>query len=359
MTPHAFRSPSRNPRCVAVLARAALLVPLALAGCLPSKTGPTEVGVRFNKLTGSYSEYAPGATYFFFPVIGDWQVFDISLRNLAMTSNTPSGDRAGKDDLRFKTRDGNDIETDVTVRWRIDPTKARYVWRFVGGSTDDVQERLVRPMARTYVRDVLNELDSEEFYNPTRRFAAADKATRRLQRELDKQGVVVEQVLLGDFQFKPEYQALINKRKEAEKQAEKLEAEIKATAQLNQANLQAKIAELTEKLTRADGEFQQAQKAADAYLVQREQAAQATLAEKKATAEGIRRERDALNGSAGDAYVSLQLIEALQKKDLRQIPKLPGGNTIIDGNRLLEQLGLIRYNQRAQDSPADPAGPPQ
>ena len=348
--PHGLR---RAP----LLALAALL-PLALSGCLPSKTEATEVGVRFNKLTGSYSEYPPGATYFFFPVVGDWQVFDISLRNLAMTSDSKSGDRTGKDDLRFKTRDGNDIETDVTVRWRIDPTKAAHIWKFVATSTEDVEERLVRPQARTYVRDVLNRLDSEEFYNPTKRFAAAADATRLLSRHLQPYGVVVEQVLLGDFQFKAEYQALINKRKEAEKQAEKLEAEIKATAQLNQANLQAKIAELTEKLTRADGEFQQAQKASDAYLVQRQQEATATLAEKRATAEGIRRERDALNGSAGDAYVNLQLIEALQKKELRQIPKLPGGNTIIDGNRLLEQLGVIRYNQRSQDA-AEETAPPQ
>ncbi len=344
-----------------LFALAALLVPLALSGCLPSKTGATEVGVRFNKLTGTYSEYSAGATYFFVPLIGDWQVFDISLRNLAMTADVASGDRAGKDDLRFKTRDGNDIETDVTVRWRIDPQKAGYIWKYVASSTNNVEERLVRPQARTYVRDVLNRLDSEEFYNPTKRFAAAADATRLLAGHLAPYGVVVEQVLLGDFQFKAEYQKLINNRKEAEKQAEKLESEIKATAQLNQANLQSKIAELTEKLTRADGEFQQAQKAADAYLVQRQQAATATLAEKRATAEGIRRERDALNGSAGDAYVNLQLIEALQKKELRQIPKIPGGNTIIDGNRLLEQLGVLRYSQQRRESAPAPeaAEPPQ
>ena len=85
-----------------LFALAALLVPLAMSGCLPSKTGATEVGVRFNKLTGTYSEYSAGATYFFVPLIGDWQVFDISLRNLAMTADVASGDRAGKDDLHLR-----------------------------------------------------------------------------------------------------------------------------------------------------------------------------------------------------------------------------------------------------------------
>jgi regulator of protease activity HflC (stomatin/prohibitin superfamily) len=266
-----------------------------------------------------------------------------------MTAKSAEGDRRGKDDLRFKTRDGNDIETDVTIRWRIDPRRVDYVWRFVAPDSDTVQDRLVRPMARTYVRDELNRLNSEDFYNPRLRFAAANDATRLLAAHLSPYGVTVEQVLLGDFAFKPEYQKLINGRKEAEKTAEKLEAEILATQERNKTNLQSKVAELTETLTRSQGELEQAKRAADAYLVQHQQDAQATLAEMTAQAEGTRKERAALNSSAGDAYVNLKLIEALQKKELRQIPKLPGGNIIIDGNKLLQQLGVIHYALNKDD----------
>ncbi len=208
----------------------------------------------------------------------------------------------------------------------------------------------MRSQARAYIRDVLNRLNSEDYYNPQLRFKAANDATQLLAAHLQPYGIVVEQVLLGDFSFKPEYQNLINSRKEAEKTAEKLEAEILATVESNQANLQAKVAELSETLTRAEGDFEQAKRNADAYLVQRQQQAQATLAEKSAQAEGIRKERSALNSSAGDAYVNLQLIEALQKKEIRQIPKLPGGNMIIDGNRLLEQLGVLQYRQQVIDN---------
>jgi hypothetical protein len=87
--------------------------------------------------------------------------------------------------------------------------------------------------------------------------------------------------------------------------------------------------------------------------VRREQEAQAVVAEKSAVAEGIRKERAALNSSAGDAYVTLQLIDALQKKEIRQMPKLPGGsNVIIDGNKLLQQLGVVRaLQQQQQENP--------
>ncbi len=321
---------------------AALLI--AASACTPHTTAATEVGVKFNKVTRSTEIAEPGATYFFMPIINDWTTFDTSTQSLIMSAKADSGDRREKDDLRFKTRDGNDIETDVTVRWRIDPT------RVVAPTTEGIKSRLVRSLARSYVRDVLNRLDSEEYYNPDLRFAAARDATKLLASQLKPYGVIVENVILGDFSFKPDYQRLINQRKEAEKQAEKLEAQILATLESNKANLQTKIAELTEQFTRSQGALEQTKRNADAYLVRRQQEAQATIAERNAIAEGIRKERAALNGSAGDAYVSLQLIDALQKKEIRQIPKLPGGNVIIDGNKLLQQLGVIQYSQQQQQT---------
>lgn len=318
----------------------------ALTTACTRTTGVTEVGVLFNKVTSHTEIAAPGATYFVTPIITDWTTFDTSTQSLIMSAKV-EGDRKEKDDLRFKTRDGNDIETDVTIRWRIDPTRAGYIWQQIAPTTERVKETMVRPLSRSYVRDVLNRLDSEEYYNPDLRFAAANDATRVLAVQLKPYGVIVEQVILGDFSFKTEYQRLINSRKEAEKQAEKLEAQILATSEANKANVQTKVAELTELLTRSQGELEQAKRGADAYLVRRQQEAQAVMAEKQAVAEGIRKERAALNGSAGDAYVTLQLIEALQKKEVRQIPKLPAGNVIIDGNKLLEQLGVIQYQQQA------------
>ncbi|HEX8154650.1 MAG TPA: SPFH domain-containing protein, partial [Thermoanaerobaculia bacterium] len=275
---------------------------LPLVACTPYKTEATEVGVRFNKITRATEICDPGATYFFTPIINDWNTFDTSTQNLIMSAKVDAdADRKEKDDLRFKTRDGNDIETDVTVRWRIEPARAAYIWQMVAPSTEALKDRVVRPQARSYVRDVLNRLDSEEYYNPDLRFRAAHDSTTILAAHLKPYGIIVEQVILGDFSFKRDYQNLINQRKEAEKQAEKLEAEILATQEGNKANLQQKVSELTEQLTRAQGELEQARRASDAYLVTKQQEAQAVIAERGAVAEGIRKERAALNGSAGDA----------------------------------------------------------
>ena len=46
----------------------------------------------------------------------------------------------------------------------------------------------------------------------------------------------------------------------------------------------------------------------------------------------------------------------MQRKELRQIPRLPNGNVIIDGNQLLQQLGVLKYQQE-KSSPAPPNPP--
>src|SRR6202049_2392284 len=137
-----------------------LLSLVSVVACTPHHTGPTEVGAVFNKVTGSLEIKPAGATYFFLPFVNDWNTYDISQRSLIMNADLSSGNRREKDDLRFKTRDGNDIDTDVTVRWRIDPSRIGSIWKDVAPSSDEVELRLVRPLARTYVRDVLNRLDS-------------------------------------------------------------------------------------------------------------------------------------------------------------------------------------------------------
>ena len=42
---------------------------LSLSACTPHTTEATEVGVKFNKITRSMEMCAPGATYFFTPII--------------------------------------------------------------------------------------------------------------------------------------------------------------------------------------------------------------------------------------------------------------------------------------------------
>ena len=320
---------------------------LSLSACVTGHTGETEVGVLVCKIAlGCASKgvqttiYPPGSTSFFAPFIRDFYTFDTKIQNLEMVAKSKGGDREGVDDLRFKTTDGNDIEMDVTVVWQVDPPKAPEVLQNVGSSTHDVKERLVRPMARTVVRDVLNELDSEAVYNADKRFQKAQEARQLLSDRLGKYGVIVTQVILHEHRFNPAYEKIIHDRKLSEQRASQLRSTAEAAQQEALALLETAKGTVNAKIAEAQGKLSQARLAADAQFVAASQNAEAIKAERAARAQAIAKRIEALRGAGGRAMVKLKIAEALAGKHIILIPSGgPGGVGInkLDVNALIRQ----------------------
>ncbi|MEW6432134.1 MAG: SPFH domain-containing protein [Myxococcota bacterium] len=324
-----------------------LLLFASFTGCTCHSTGANEVGVLTRKVgvfgkKGVQDEvYAAGATYFFPAFITDWHTFETKLQNLRM-SKAP-GEDGLVDDVEFKTVDGNDISVDVTVAWRIDPAKAPHVLQRVGESTEDVQERLVRPAARAYVRDALNRLRSEDFYVADKRFAAAEEAKTLLTNALVPEGVVVEQVILGEHRFHPAYEEVIREKKLAEQNAEKLKSEASAALEEAKRNLESARGRVAQQIAKAKGELEQARLSADAALVRSKNEAEAILAESKARAQGIEKENAALAGAGGRTMVKLRIAEALQGKRVVMVPTGKGANLqTLDVNDLITATAARR-----------------
>ncbi len=323
-----------------------LLVVFGVA-CTPHTTGSTEVGVRTNKVGIIFSKgvqdtlYSPGSTSFFPPVVTDWDVFDTALQNLEMSREADTGSRQGNDSLHFKTIDGNDISVNVTVSWRLDPRQASYVLRFVGRSTPEVEERLVRPVSRTIIRDVLNELGSEEYYNAEVRFQKANECKAHLDHYLRAEGVIIEQVLLGEHRFNRRYMKVIQDKKVAEQDASRLKSETDAAvAQMNR-ELEVAKGEVSRTVATALGQFDQKQLQADAIFFEREKQAEALLVEKQALAAGLTERAKALAGAGGVNKVKLEVAESLQGKSLVFLPSGSGMDLrTTDVNELLQLYGV-------------------
>lgn len=324
------------------------LLAFLTAACVPHSTDSTEVGVRVSKLglweaQGVVPQaYAPGATYFFPPVINDWYVFDTALQNLIMTRDRRTGDRSTDDALRFKTVDGNDISVDVTVAWSIDPTRADYLVQFVGPDTATVRERLVRPVSRTVIRDVLNELPSELYYDANTRFQKAEQAAAVLNHYLNDEGVIIQQVLLGEHKFNDRYEQIIRDKKVAEQDAARLRSETEAAREQMRRELEIAKGEVSRDIEAARGEAQQRMISADAIFFERERQAQAILAERRSRAEGIAEKAKALAGSGGRNLVKLEVANALKGKTLIFVPT--GGMDLrtTDMNQLLQTYGVVQ-----------------
>lgn len=342
------------------LALAALLAALLVSGCTWHSTDSTEVGVVTRKI-GLFGEagiqpeiYAPGATYFFPALVTDWTTFDVSIQNLSMVRDPTRGDRGNEDDLSFKTIDGNDIRVDVTVVWQIDPKKAAHILAFVGENTEQVKEKLVRPACRSVVRDVLNEMHSEDFYVSDKRFEKAGKARDRLAQVLEPEGIKVSQVILGEHRFHPEYEQVIRDKKLAEQNAERLRSEARAAAEQAKSKLEQAKGKVAQQLAEASGYLDTVKLQSDAAFVESQKQAEALLAEKKALAQAVKKRNEALAGAGGTTLVKLRMAEALAGKQIIFLPSGSGGNLqTLNVNSLLKA-----YAADAVDRATPPAPPP-
>jgi regulator of protease activity HflC (stomatin/prohibitin superfamily) len=323
----------------------------AAAGCVSRKTRETEVGVLVCKFAiGCKNKgvqrdlFPPGSTNFVAPWIRDFYTFDIKIQNLEMSLDVKGGDRKEHDDLQFKTTDGNDISMDVTVIWQVKPEAAPDLLQNVGTSTNEVKEKLVRPMARTYVRDVLNELDSESVYNADKRFQKAEEARDVLAKTLEPYGIVVTQVILHEHRFNPEYERIIHDRKLAEQRAEQLKSETLSAEQEALRNLETARGQVASNIAAVNGVLEQTKLAADAEYYESQQSAEAITAERTANAKAIAKRNEAMRGVGGRAMVKLRLAEALEGKSIIIVP---GGANGLGVNKL--DLNKLIQSQIAND----------
>ena len=330
------------------------LVLLLTAGCTFHSTDSTEVGVLTRKLgllgkAGVQPEtYPPGATYTFPAFITDWNVYNVALQNLQMVRSVQKGDRGSRDDVEFKTHDGNDIAVDVTVAWRIDPAKTPWILEHVGGSTPEVQENLVRPACRSIVRDVLNAMTSEEFYVSEKRFLKAEEARERLAAVLSPEGVIVERVILGEHHFHPDYEKVIHDKKLAEQTAERMVSEGHAAQQEALRNLETAKGQVSQKIAGARGSLDQVKLHADADYFRAQREAEAILAEKRAHAKGVEKTNQAMSGAGGRTLVKLSVADALRDKQILFLPSggKAGGLQTMNLNELLARYAYVESSSK-------------
>ena len=328
-----------------------VVILMTMTGCMIVSTDTTEVGVRTKKFgPGKGVEqkvYAPGSTYFFLPIINDFNTFDTKLVNMEMTSDPNRGDRRTQDDLLFKTVDGNDISLDVIISYKIDPKKAPYILEHVARSDGELKDIVMRTVARSRTRDIFGELLTEEFYVSSRRDEKAQEVEQILNDILNDYGLIVERVLTRDYRFNKAYQQAIEDKKVADQLAEKNKSAAKAATEEYLMKLEEAKGEVAKMKAKVDGDFRQAKINADAYYQQQERLAEAIRAEGRAEAKGIEEMNKALSGGGGEVMVKLEIAKALKGKKIILLPTSGGGIDLrtLDVNSLLGISGVQKLSQ--------------
>jgi len=312
------------------------------------KTSSTEIGVKINKLASFWGKNAvsnkiaqSSRVHFWVPFIQDIYVFDVGIQSIEMTFDPNTGDLKRRDDLLFKTTDGNDISLDVVIQYRIIASNAPYILQYVAANDEELKHKIVRSFTRSIPRDIFGELKTEEFYEQVNRQEKAINVKKFLNDIVEPYGIIIENVLPKDYRFNPAYQQAIEDKKVADQLVEKNRSAAKAAREEYRKKLEEVKGEVNKLVANVDGEFEKTKIEADAYYDKQKAIAKAIKFEGEAEAKAITAKNNALASSGGSVQVQLEIAKALQNKKIMILPSTEGLNLkTMDMNDLLKVYGV-------------------
>ena len=147
------------------------------------------------------------------------KVIRMSIRTEEYTMSIVQGEgqRYGSDVITALTKEGLNIDLDMTVLYSLQEEKASDVYRELGLTYD---EKIIRPTIRTSIRDIIAQYEAKDIYSEKRE-EAAGKIQEQLANELNERGINIESVLLRNVVLPPNLANAIQEKLEAEQEAEK------------------------------------------------------------------------------------------------------------------------------------------
>jgi len=117
------------------------------------------------------------------------------------------------------TKEGLNVELDVSLLYHIEPKDARAIYVTVGENYDEV---VVRPELSSAVRGLTSEVNARALYT-SGRSEIRDKLVDELKAKLTPRGIMLEDVLLKAIKLPPALAASIEAKTQAEQEAQRME----------------------------------------------------------------------------------------------------------------------------------------
>jgi regulator of protease activity HflC (stomatin/prohibitin superfamily) len=200
--------------------------PLRLAAFLVLITGllfsaikqiePGEVGVQslFGKVQGG----TLGSGLHFVNPLAKITTFDARTQNYTMSAIHDEGNKNGDDAIRILTADGLEVIIDLTVLYKIDASQAAKIYQQIG---EDYVNKVVRPIARTKIRDNAVYYDAISLYS-TKRDEFQTRIFKTIESDFKNRGIVLEQLLVRNIALPTSVKQTIESKINAEQDAQKM-----------------------------------------------------------------------------------------------------------------------------------------
>ncbi len=174
--------------------------------------------VVFNTVTKSFHLGRQGVTLLA-PFVSTTQDYD--LRRLEYTMSGVSGEGRKQeidDSLWSPTREGLQVGIDLTVWHHVDPDRLVAIHQKIG---PDYEEKIVRPAIRSVIRMVISEYSVMDVYSE-KRADIQDEINRKTRALIEKDGFLVDEIVLRDVRFTPEFTKAIEAKQIAQQSAEQM-----------------------------------------------------------------------------------------------------------------------------------------
>jgi regulator of protease activity HflC (stomatin/prohibitin superfamily) len=176
-----------------------------------------EVGVK--KLFGKVQNDVLGSGLHFINPLLDVLEMDIKTQNYTMSGVHDEGKQAGDDAIRALTADGLEVVIDLTVLYRVLPVDAPRIVRESGLNYTD---KIVRPLARTKIRDNTVYYEAVSLYSSKRDEFQA-RIYKSIETDFKSRGLVLEQLLVRNITLPAMVKTAIEQKITAEQDAQKME----------------------------------------------------------------------------------------------------------------------------------------
>lgn len=145
--------------------------------------------------------------------------FDAKTQNYTMSAVHDEGNKDGDDAIRILTSDGLEVTIDLSVLFSVEPTQAPKILKEIG---EDYVEKIVRPIARTAIRDNAVSYEAVALYS-TRRQEFQNKIFETIQQSFGKRGLKLEQLLIRNITLPQSVRRTIESKINAEQDAQKMQ----------------------------------------------------------------------------------------------------------------------------------------
>ncbi|HMR66105.1 MAG TPA: prohibitin family protein [Anaerolineae bacterium] len=148
------------------------------------------------------------------------------------------GDITVDESISSRTQDGQEIFFDASVIFRIQPDRVNEVHQFW---QDRYTDDFVRPLVRGAIRDAASQFAVAEIYTQRRFELTKVRVISLLEKPMADNGLILENFILRNITFPPDYAASIERKQIAEQEA--LRSEIEIQVKENQAEQVRKVAQ--------------------------------------------------------------------------------------------------------------------